>query len=153
MIIMIFYPFYVPESYLLAYFSYFEKIKIGIWNHLAVWVSMYPPHQHLNVWTNLYETWYMYHATWANLSGLFHKCLPSVSVYMCVSFVSLLGKGSVKRSAPFVARQRLIKGESVDLCMYPLIVARQRFGKHSPVAPKSRWKHCFLCNLCGIKGK
>jgi hypothetical protein len=36
----------------------------------------------LNVWTNLYETWYVYHGTWAHLNGVFHKFLPSVCQYV-----------------------------------------------------------------------
>jgi hypothetical protein len=50
----------------------------------------------LNAWTNLYETWYVYHGTWAHLNGVFHKSLPSVCVPVCVSLLSLLGNGSVK---------------------------------------------------------
>jgi hypothetical protein len=31
---------------------------------------MYLSYQLLNAWTNLYETWYVYHGTWANLNGI-----------------------------------------------------------------------------------
>jgi hypothetical protein len=27
--------------YFLAYFAYFEKIKIGVWDHYAVYLSVY----------------------------------------------------------------------------------------------------------------
>jgi hypothetical protein len=63
----------------------------------------------LNAWTNLYETWYVCHGTWAHLNGVLHKSLPSVCMSLCVSLLSLLGKGSVKCIPPFVARQRLSK--------------------------------------------
>jgi hypothetical protein len=33
----------------------------------------------LNAWTNLYETSYVYHGTWAHLNSVLHKSLPSVS--------------------------------------------------------------------------
>jgi hypothetical protein len=54
-------------------------------------VSVYPTYQLLNAWTNLYETCYVYHGTWAHLNDILHKSLPSV----CVSSLSLLGNGSV----------------------------------------------------------
>jgi hypothetical protein len=59
----------------------------------------------LNAWTNLYETWYAYHGTWAHLNGVLHKSLPSV----CVS-----------------------------VCVFPLIVARQRLCKHVPATTNTR---------------
>jgi hypothetical protein len=37
--------------------------------------------------------------------------------------------------------------------VYPLIVARQRLGKHVPAANKNCWRHCFLCHLYPIKGR
>jgi hypothetical protein len=68
----------------LAYFPYFEKMKVGLWYHHAVCVSVNPPCQLLNAWTNLYETWYIYHGTWAHLNGILHKSLPSICVCMCI---------------------------------------------------------------------
>jgi hypothetical protein len=44
-----------------------------------------PPYKRLNGWTNLYETWYVYHGTWAHLNGILHKSIPSVCVSLCVS--------------------------------------------------------------------
>jgi hypothetical protein len=41
-----------------------------------------PHYQLLNAWTNLYETWYLYHGTWAYLNGVLHKSLPSVCMYI-----------------------------------------------------------------------
>jgi hypothetical protein len=73
-----------------------------------------PPNQLLNAWTNLYETWYVYHGNWAHLNGVLHKSHPSV----CVSLILLLIKGSVKSIHPSAARQRL--------------------GKHVPVATNTR---------------
>jgi hypothetical protein len=43
-------------------------------------------------WTNLCETSYVYHDTYANMCGVFNKILPSV----CVSMCTLLDKGLVK---------------------------------------------------------
>jgi hypothetical protein len=48
----------------------------------------------INFWTSLYETWYVYHVTWSHLSGVLHKSLPSVCVFICVS-LPLPGNGSV----------------------------------------------------------
>jgi hypothetical protein len=52
---------------------------------LCVCLSLYPPYQILNAWTNLYETWYVYHGTWAHFNGVLHKSLQSVCVSICVS--------------------------------------------------------------------
>jgi hypothetical protein len=93
--------------FLLAYFSYFEKIKEGVCDLHPVFVSVNLPYQLLNAWTNLYETWYIYNCNWANLNGVLHKSLLSVCVSLCVSLLSLLGNDSVKCILPFGARQRL----------------------------------------------
>jgi hypothetical protein len=37
-----------------------------------------PPSKLLNAWSNLYETWYVYHGTWSPLNGVLHKHLPPV---------------------------------------------------------------------------
>jgi hypothetical protein len=84
-----------------------------------------------------------------HLKGMFHKSFQSVCVSVCISLLSLQGNGSVKRILLFGARQRPvstfqfqrveatieglrlflcspcpIKGESVGLSVYPLVVAR-----------------------------
>jgi hypothetical protein len=48
----------------------------------------------------------VYLGTWAHHNGVLHKSLPSFCVSAYVSLLSLLGKGSVKCSPPFVAKQR-----------------------------------------------
>jgi hypothetical protein len=63
---------------------------------ICLCVSVFPPHQYLKAWTKLYETWYVYHGTWAHLKGVLHKSLPWISVSLCVS-------------SHIVARQRLGK--------------------------------------------
>jgi hypothetical protein len=93
------------DSYLLrwidplAYFHYFEKIKVGLWDHHPACVCVFvypPPHQILEGSTNRYLTWYVYHGTYAHLDGVFHKSLPSICVTcMCVL---RLGNCSVKTS-------------------------------------------------------
>jgi hypothetical protein len=65
----------------LAYFPYFEKMKVGLCDLHAVCVS--PSPKLWNGWTGLHETWY--HGTWAHLNGLLHKSAPSVHVSICVS--------------------------------------------------------------------
>jgi hypothetical protein len=68
---------------------------------LCVCVS---PYRLLNAWTNLYETWYVWHGTWAHLNCVLHKSLPLVCVCVCRCIpLSLLGNGSV-RALP---RQRI----------------------------------------------
>jgi hypothetical protein len=70
--------------------SYFEKINVGLWDHLAVCVSIcvWSP---VNFW--MPETVYM--KLGMCLSGILHKYFPSVCVSVCVSPLSLLGNGSV----------------------------------------------------------
>jgi hypothetical protein len=75
----------------LAYFPYFEKMRVGLCDLRAVCVS----YQLLIGWTNLHETWYVHHATKAHLNGVFYKFLPSVRVSTSVS--------------PVVATQWLVK--------------------------------------------
>jgi hypothetical protein len=71
-------------------------MKVGLWGHYAVCVSVNPPpNQLMNAWTSLSETRYVYHGTWAHLNGVLYKSLPSVCVPVCVSLLSLLGNGSV----------------------------------------------------------
>jgi hypothetical protein len=69
--------------------------KACLCNHHALCVSLHYPYRLLNVWTNLYETMYVYHGTRAHLSSVIDKSLPSVCVYMCIP-LSLLDKGPVK---------------------------------------------------------
>jgi hypothetical protein len=134
-------------------------------------------YQLLNVWTNLYETWYLYNDNWAHLNGVLHKSLPSVCVSVCVSLVSLQGNGSVKFIPPFSARQRLgkhvpaakntsnnirivkrvisyavrvLSQESLWVCpCIPLSL----LGKDIPAATKDCWRRRFLCGPCRKKGK
>jgi hypothetical protein len=61
------------RNVLLAYFSYFEKLKQGY----AITTCKL-----LNAWTNLYETWYVYHGTWSPSEWLTY--FPSVCVSICV---------------------------------------------------------------------
>jgi hypothetical protein len=87
--------------------SLFWKSELGLWDHVAVCVCVcvsVSPYLLYNVWTNLYETWYV--STWAHLNGLYKKIPPiSMCLYMYPSNV---------------VRQRLSKN--------PLIVDRQRLG-------------------------
>jgi hypothetical protein len=78
------------------------------------------PYQCLNAWTSVYETWLIYHDSWAYLSGIrvLYKSLPLVCVSVCASLLSLLGNGSLKYIQHSVAWQRL--------------------GKHVPAATKTR---------------
>jgi hypothetical protein len=48
-------------------------------------VSVKPPNQVLSTLTYIYETWYIYYGTQANLNGVLHKSLPSVCVLACVA--------------------------------------------------------------------
>jgi hypothetical protein len=82
---------------ILAYFPYFVKIKVSLWNHLAVCVHLYkyPPHKYLNAWTNIYETYYVYiMAPEPILTAYFNNHFHQ-SVCLYVYPLSLLGNGSV----------------------------------------------------------
>jgi hypothetical protein len=48
----------------------------------------------LNGWINLYETWYVYHGTWAHLDGIVHKPFHQSVCLHVYPFLSLLGSGS-----------------------------------------------------------
>jgi hypothetical protein len=57
--------------------------------------------QYVGAWSSLYETWYVYHGTWAHLSSVFHKFLPLVCMY--IPHLTSLGNGSVNT----LLRQRI----------------------------------------------
>jgi hypothetical protein len=69
----------------------------------------------------IYETWHIYHGTWAHLNGLLLKFLPSLSVSVCVLFLSLEGNGSLSTS------QISVLGNGSGKYI-PNIGARQRLG-------------------------
>jgi hypothetical protein len=86
--------------FLLAYFPYFEITLLSVC--LCVCVSS----PILNAWTNLYETWYVYHGTWAHLNGLiknnpFHH---SVCLYV---YPLIVARQRLGKNPPVVALQRL----------------------------------------------
>jgi hypothetical protein len=74
---------------------------------------------------------------------------PPPNLCVCVSLLSLLGKGLVKCLPPFIARQRLCEHvpaaieELLDACVYesvyPSIVARYQLGKDVP-ATTNYWR-------------
>jgi hypothetical protein len=73
------------NSRLLVYFVHSEGIKVGLYNQCDVCVSS--PLWILNGWTNLYETWYVYHDCWA------YPSLQSVSnAYPLIVAMQRLGK-------------------------------------------------------------
>jgi hypothetical protein len=92
------YGFATEVLYAVLIFSLFllfwkKKESKLMWSSSCL--SVYPPYQLLKAWVSFYETWYVYHGTWAHLKCLLHKFLPSVCVSICVF--------------PIVARQRLGK--------------------------------------------
>jgi hypothetical protein len=110
------FPLAPPESRVilsiqgfLDYFPYSEKMWV-VWCDLhPVCVSVNPLLLTFNAWTNLHETWYVYHGTSVHLNCVLLKSLPSACVSVCLSRLSLLGNGSVKCIPPFVARRHLGK--------------------------------------------
>jgi hypothetical protein len=101
-----FYEFSIIASFLLAYFP-----KVNLWDLHPVCVPVYPPppNQLLNAWTNLYETFYVYHGNLVHLDGVLHKSLPSVCVSVCATLLSLQSNGSVKYIPHLGSRQRIGK--------------------------------------------
>jgi hypothetical protein len=77
-------------------FSHRVKIKVGLWDHLAVCVCLYayPTFSSSECLNKIYETRYVYHGTWAHLKSVLHESLlQSVRLYV-YSPLSLLGNGS-----------------------------------------------------------
>jgi hypothetical protein len=72
-----------------------KQTEAGLWDHDDVCLCTHPC-QLSNAWTNPYETSYVHHGTWAQLSEVLRKSFLSVSVFACVSRLSLLGYGWVK---------------------------------------------------------
>jgi hypothetical protein len=86
---------------------------------LYVCLFMYsPPHELLNSWTNLYETWYSYHGTWAHLNGVFYKSLSLVCASVSVCSLSLIG------NVPVATNRRIVFG--VVFCVVRVIKESRR---------------------------
>jgi hypothetical protein len=147
-----------------SYFPYFERIKVSLWDHLAVCVSVSvnSPLWTLECLNQISETRYVFYGIWGHLNGVFHKSFRSVFVSVCVSLpivarqqlgkhIHAAAKNCWRRC--FLHRPCRVKWESVGLSVYPPIVARQRLGKHFHAATKSCWRRRFLCGPCRIKGK
>jgi hypothetical protein len=82
----------------------FKKIKLGLWDHICYLCLCKLSSPLAFEWLNqFYETWYVYHGTWAHLSGVLHKSLPSVCVSICIFAIPLLGIGCVNT----FSRQRI----------------------------------------------
>jgi hypothetical protein len=132
------------KSTLVLFYFIIEKIRVCLWGNLAVCICPPPPHpnQLLYTWAIFYETWYVYHGTWA-----------------CVSSLSLLGISSVNMF-PLQWLQymncltALFSMLSIlhHIPLFPYF-ARQQLRKHVPVTVKNCWRFCFLCAPCCIKGK
>jgi hypothetical protein len=86
---------------------------------LCVCVS--PTYHLLNAWTNLYETWYVYHGTWVYLSGVLHKSLPSACAPVCIIARHRLGKKVAAATNTFTTVE-----ESLDALFYMRSVSYQR---------------------------
>jgi hypothetical protein len=129
----------VKQTIIIIILSLFKKIKVGFWDHHAVCVRAF---QFFNAWTNPCEFWYVYHGTWGLLNrvGLIHKSLPSVCVSECLSLLSLVGNGSVNSIPPYVAKQRL--GKHVPVAM--IILNKEELLDSS---------FFFFCGPYRIKGK
>jgi hypothetical protein len=65
---------------LLAYFPYLKKDQSRLMR--SPWCLCVSPYEAVNTWINIYEIWYVYHGTWAHLTGVLQKALPSVWVYV-----------------------------------------------------------------------
>jgi hypothetical protein len=88
------------------------------------------PLSDLNAWTSLCETWYVYHGTWAHLSGVLHKSFLKVCVcvYPCIVARERLGTCiptvTDTRSRKIVIRivfctVRVVSKESLYVCVTP----------------------------------
>jgi hypothetical protein len=99
------------------------KKKAGFCDRHALCVSVYPPYQLLNGWINLYETWYVYHDTWAHSKAYIIN--PSQSVYLYVYPVSLLGNGSVNQSPRQQTNTRRNRGIVERVVLYAVHVLRK----------------------------
>jgi hypothetical protein len=99
------------------FLSSFPKVCLYDLHYVCVLSSLI---DFVNVWTNLYETWYVYRGSWTHLGNVLHKSLPSVCVSVCSIFrISLQGNGSVKTFPP----QLIIVG---GVIFYALRVIRKQ---------------------------
>jgi hypothetical protein len=128
-------------------------------------VSVYPPLSAFQCLSQYLRN-FIYHGTWAHLSALFHKSLPSVCVSVCVS-PPIVNRQRLGKQVPAAKNRRnntkiierviyyavrVIWRESQWVCLCTLpIVARQFINKHVPTA-KNCWR-CLICGPCRIRGE
>jgi hypothetical protein len=87
---------------------------------LCLWI---PPPQSTSEWPNRsYETWYIYHSTWAHLSGVLNEFLSSVSVFLCMCIYIYINTHTHTHTHTHT----------------PLIVDGQLLDKHVPGATNTR---------------
>jgi hypothetical protein len=101
---------------------------------LCVCASVCPCLCLLNVWSNLYESWYVYPDIWVHLNGVLYKSLPLVCVSVRVFLLWLLGKGSVIYILPSIARQ--------------LVGKHTRAATNTPSSRKIVIRVCLRVCLC-----
>jgi hypothetical protein len=63
-----------------------------------------------------YETWYVYHDTWARFKGVLHKPLPSFCVSICAS--PIISRQLLCKNPPTVARWQLSKNITATMNTY-----------------------------------
>jgi hypothetical protein len=122
-------------------------MKVGLCEHLAVCVYVYPPpHQLLNGWTNLYEIWYVCNGTWAHLSGYFiNPSHQSVCLYVYPLNVArqLLGK-DIAAANEYTRNNRVIVGRVVS---YGACVIRVSKESRRLVLPRTCSNRCEICYI------
>jgi hypothetical protein len=114
---------------------------------VCLWVSEFPS---IN-WTNLYESWYVYRGTWANLTPcLIYLFLPSAYVCVCVSLLSLWGRDQVKSISALITRQRLRKHiPAAANTRNNRIVGRVVFCAFLDLSKESLWVSMYPLSLLG----
>jgi hypothetical protein len=98
-----------------------------------------PPYQLLNAWKKLYETWYVYHVTWAHFNGILNKSLPTV----CVSLFACCQATARKeryRGNEYTRNSRGILGRVVFYVVRVVTKESRRL-----VLPRTCYIHSFHC--------
>jgi hypothetical protein len=83
---------------------------------------VYPHHQVLNSWTNLYET---YHGIWAHLNGVLHKSLPS-SLCVCMYILPIVARQRMGKNVTAATNTHTTIEELLDASLSMLSVSYQR---------------------------
>jgi hypothetical protein len=90
---------------ILVYFSYFEKIKVGVWYHLALYIRVTPPHinfefQKQSLWNLVCISWHL------SPSQRRTSKIPPISLCVCICIPLIVARQRLGKYIPAAMNAR-----------------------------------------------